>query len=315
MVYSKTMDAVEQSERMLETVSGNLYKIGAVSKRTGITPECLRAWERRYGLAPAERAGKTRFYSAEQVEWLLAIKALLDQGHPISQVIRFDAEEIGRRLRPAAGASRQPAGQTARLGVVGAELIEALRDARGSGATLLGAAEWADIDELAADEDPPANLDCVLLHLASLDVQRLDAVREVYGSAPLVVAYSHARADDAERFEAIGCALLKWPSPWQDVERAVDEALRGPLYNARQLMTIGENADRACCECPQVLVGFIRDLDKYAEHSGRCDGDRGDDHAMIEEGVQNARTQLERSLRPLVEKYELLGETNGPLPN
>lgn len=295
----------------------DLYKIGAVSKRTGITPECLRAWERRYGLVPAQRAGRTRFYSAEQVEWLLAIKALLDQGHPISQVIRFDDEEIERRLR-AAGASAQPSRQAVpavRAGVVGAELIEALRDAHDSGATALDAAEWADIDELAADEEPPGDLDCVLLHLPSLDIQRLDAVRDVYPSAPLVVAYSHARADDAERFKAIGCALLKWPSPWQDVECAIDEMLRGPLYNPRQLMTIGENAARACCECPRVLVGFIRDLDNHAEHSRRCDGDRDDDHALVEEGLQNARAQLERSLRPLVEKYELLGETTGTLPN
>lgn len=294
---------------------GNLYKIGAVSKRTGITPECLRAWERRYGLAPAERAGKTRFYSAEQVEWLLAVKALLDQGHPISQVIHFDDAEIERRLRPAAGAMARPLRQAARVGVVGVELMEALRDACDSGATALEAAEWADLDELATDEDPAADLDCVLLHLSSLDVQRLDVVREIYPSTPLVVAYSYARADDAERFEAVGCALLKWPSPWQEVECAIDEALRAPLYSARQLMTIRDNAHRACCGCPETLVGFIREIANHAEHAGRCDGDRDDDHALVEEGLQNARVQLERSLRPLVEKYGLLAETTDSLPN
>lgn len=294
---------------------GNLYKIGAVSKRTGITPECLRAWERRYGLAPAERAGKTRFYSAEQVEWLLAVKALLDQGHPISQVVHFDDEEIERRLRPAAGVTAQPTRQAVRVGIVGARLIEALRDACDSGATALEAAQWADLDELAIDEDPAANLDCVLLYLPSLDIQRLDVVREVYPSAPLVVAYSYARADDAERFLATGCALLKWPSPWQDVECAIDEVLRAPLYSARQLTTIKKNTKRACCGCPETIVEFIRDVADHAVHAGRCDGDRDDDHAQVEEALQNARVQLERSLRPLVEKYELLAETTDALPN
>ncbi|MDE0008460.1 MAG: MerR family transcriptional regulator, partial [Gammaproteobacteria bacterium] len=53
---------------------GDLFKIGVVASRTGISVERLRAWERRYGLAPAHRDGQTRFYSEAQVERLLAIK-------------------------------------------------------------------------------------------------------------------------------------------------------------------------------------------------------------------------------------------------
>ena len=292
----------------------HLYKIGAVSKRTGITPECLRAWERRYGLVPAERAGKTRFYSTEQVEWLQAIKSLLDQGHPIGQIIHFDSDEITRRLR-SAQTLPQSSEQAARVGVVGAELAEAYRTARRTGATAFEAVQWADIDELSADPDPPPKLDCMVIHLSSLDIQRIDVVRQIYGSAHLAATYSYAKADDYERFEAIGCALLKWPAPWQQLERTIEELLQRPLYSARQLIAIREGAEKAGCEWSLELVRFIRELNHFAVHAKRGDSDRDEDQAQLGEGVQNARKQLERSLQPLVEKYELLTERTAPILN
>ena len=48
----------------------DLYRIGSVAALTGIAVERLRAWERRYGFAPAQRDGKVRFYSNGQLEKL-----------------------------------------------------------------------------------------------------------------------------------------------------------------------------------------------------------------------------------------------------
>ena len=117
----------------------DLYRIGAFAKRTGITPECLRAWERRYGLEPAERAGKTRFYSEAQVERLSAIKGLIDQGHPVSALIHLPDAELRRRLRSAAVAPR-PEAVGGRVGLVGAPLIQARRDAAETTLQVVG--EW-----------------------------------------------------------------------------------------------------------------------------------------------------------------------------
>ena len=68
-----------------------LYRIGAVSKLTGISVECLRAWERRYGFTPAERAGRTRLYDTDQLDHLKKIKTLLDRGQAIGQLARLEA--------------------------------------------------------------------------------------------------------------------------------------------------------------------------------------------------------------------------------
>ena len=76
----------------------DLYRIGAVSKLTGVSVECLRAWERRYGMNPAEKAGKTRFYSEIQIHRLTQIKRLIDQGHPISQLVKLSDADLANRL-------------------------------------------------------------------------------------------------------------------------------------------------------------------------------------------------------------------------
>src|SRR5436190_11197500 len=46
-----------------------VLRIGEVSKRTGVSPDLLRAWERRYGLLqPTRSAGGLRLYSSDDVE-------------------------------------------------------------------------------------------------------------------------------------------------------------------------------------------------------------------------------------------------------
>ena len=80
------------------SATNDLFRIGTIANLTGISVERLRAWERRYGVAPVYRSGKTRFYSQEQLEWLQKVKRLIDQGHPISTLVGLDAEALETRL-------------------------------------------------------------------------------------------------------------------------------------------------------------------------------------------------------------------------
>jgi DNA-binding transcriptional MerR regulator len=64
----------------------NLIRIGELSKRTGVSPEVLRAWERRYGLfAPRRTVGGFRLYSTADVARINAMKRLLAEGVSASQ--------------------------------------------------------------------------------------------------------------------------------------------------------------------------------------------------------------------------------------
>ena len=297
----------------------DLYKIGAVAKRTGITPECLRAWERRYGLEPAERAGKTRFYSASQVERLTTVKTLLEQGHPISQLIQLDDDELQRRLRPPPS---RAATQRRRTGLVGGQLILANREARrNSQATDAGmevVAEWSTAAELKADQGALPELDCVVVYVPTLDRQHLDEIEEIYPDASHVVAFRYATAADLEACRQAGRAILRWPAEWQTLVRRVVAttpvaAGTSRRYSDGELVHIAMMATQAGCDCPRHLVELIGEINDYEDHARRCGGAYGrvdEDHGLVVRHLGSARGQLEESLHALVEKHGLLAAAN-----
>jgi len=83
--------------------SPETYAVGQVSRLTGVSPDLLRAWERRYGaIAPLRTSGGTRRYRSSDIERLRLLKASVDAGHRIGEVARLPSEELARRLAAAA---------------------------------------------------------------------------------------------------------------------------------------------------------------------------------------------------------------------
>jgi DNA-binding transcriptional MerR regulator len=67
-------------------------RIGEVARRTGLTPEVLRVWERRYGvLRPGRTAGGFRLYSEDDVTRIRRMRALLDRGLGTAEAARVVA--------------------------------------------------------------------------------------------------------------------------------------------------------------------------------------------------------------------------------
>jgi DNA-binding transcriptional MerR regulator/methylmalonyl-CoA mutase cobalamin-binding subunit len=72
-----------------------VYRIRAVARMTGLAPELIRAWERRYGLIRPERStGQYRLYSDREVALLRGAKALVDRGLAIGEVSRLGDERL-----------------------------------------------------------------------------------------------------------------------------------------------------------------------------------------------------------------------------
>lgn len=64
-------------------------------RRTGLSADALRAWERRYGAVEPDRtAGGQRLYSDEDLERLTLLHRLTEAGRPISQVAGLDADSL-----------------------------------------------------------------------------------------------------------------------------------------------------------------------------------------------------------------------------
>ncbi|MDH5675800.1 MAG: MerR family transcriptional regulator [Myxococcales bacterium] len=78
--------------------------IGALSRATGVPPETLRTWERRYGVPASERTESGhRRYSLQTVERIRLITRVLELGHRPSTAVGADTETL-RAILSQAGA-------------------------------------------------------------------------------------------------------------------------------------------------------------------------------------------------------------------
>lgn len=94
-------------------------RIGELARRTSLSPEVLRAWERRYGLLrPARTAGGYRLYSEEDAERVLRMQELISSGIAAAEAARLALEDA-----PAAAAADDLAGELR-------EALDAFDDAR-----------------------------------------------------------------------------------------------------------------------------------------------------------------------------------------
>ena len=298
-------------------MTDELYRIGTVSRMTGLSPERLRAWERRYGLAPAERSGKTRLYDQEQVARLTLVKSLLDQGHPVGQVIALSTDALERRLqqgRPTHVTSvdvRSPGARLVKVAVAGAPLVRASRDADERSVEVV--AEWAGVGDLVRDA-VPNQFDCLIAYMSSLDELEVDRVLTFCGDTRVVFVFRYATVADLDACREAGCRLVRWPTDWRALEQAVQDTLAhapptaSRRFSDEELLHISVIADRASCECARHLAALVGELNDYLVHAVRCDAD--DRHDEMTACVEAARIQVEAALHLQVEEHGLLASVD-----
>ncbi len=74
---------------------GATLGIGAVARRTGLSPDVLRVWERRHhAVEPFRTAGGTRLYTESQVRRLESLAALVARGHRIGRLARLSDDAL-----------------------------------------------------------------------------------------------------------------------------------------------------------------------------------------------------------------------------
>ncbi|MCA1754695.1 MAG: MerR family transcriptional regulator [Spirochaeta sp.] len=88
-----------------------MFPISVVSQKTGLTPDVLRAWERRYhGVRTQRDDGGRRVYSRELLDRLIVIARLLRAGYRIGDVVELDSQELVERLEELAPSQAQGSG-------------------------------------------------------------------------------------------------------------------------------------------------------------------------------------------------------------
>jgi DNA-binding transcriptional MerR regulator len=78
-------------------VADPTYPLRSAARLTGLSPELLRAWERRHAaVAPLRTPGGTRRYRASDLERLRLLKAAVEAGHRIGRLASLSDDELRR---------------------------------------------------------------------------------------------------------------------------------------------------------------------------------------------------------------------------
>jgi len=103
---------------------GTRYPLRAVIRRTGLSADVLRAWERRYGaVRPVRSSGGQRLYSADDLERLALLQRATAAGHSIGEIARLDRDALERLLD---GAGRRPTETAATIDAIVRDLMSAV---------------------------------------------------------------------------------------------------------------------------------------------------------------------------------------------
>ena len=296
----------------------DLYRIGTIAQLSGIAVERLRAWERRYGLEPAHKAGKTRFYSGAQLERLQRIKRLIDQGHPISTLVELTDAQLEERLSNQRRARLSPA----RAGLIGPNLL-VLEHQQTEASRLDVRGRWANVDAFLEDPTAAEPLDVVVVQLPVLLSDTLTRVGRFQPEARLVALYQFATPKHLAAVQEQGIPTLTWPAAWREIEHACATTAGMPLRAARaavrrfsdeQLIAIAASSTDGS-RCPAHLVELISSLNAFAEYSLACadDVDDANDAARyqrVHTDTTQARAQLELALEVLADAEQLLATPN-----
>lgn len=303
-------------EKMSNHAPEDYYRIGSVAALTGIAIERLRAWERRYGFSPAHKNGRTRFYSAQQLQRLQKIKHLIDRGQTVSSVISLSESQLNQRLDVADSRSAQAVSASPpaapKVGLVGANLLQ-LEQRQEPSERLDIVARWANLSALLDPVHQQEQPDVLIFQVPVLSLGEILKAQQVLPECKIISAYQFATAAELSRCQAQDVPILKWPLDWREVEFTCLEESKRHLkttgYVQRRFsdeeliaLAVGDNDPN---RPTQHLVDAIHQVNALSAYLQSCAEEVGESHASNQAlgeacgDAAYARAYLESALNAL----------------
>jgi DNA-binding transcriptional MerR regulator len=304
----------------------NGYRIGAVSRLTGVPADTLRVWERRYEVAtPVRTASGTRLYAPEDVARLTMIKRLVERGDAISRVASLSLDELRERLRGEGLAGDEDAtGRPCRVVAMGGLLADRLGQA-GSRVEVVGVfREHRAMAEGAAALSP----DVIILEYPTLhaeQVQEIGTLLAQAGAQRAIVVYNFASRSTLARLNSR--RIIPWRAPadplelrrWcagasggtvqaaagrsdgleVDVSRPIPER----RFDDEALVRIMAMSTTVRCECPHHLADLVANLLAFEAYSRECESRNAEDaalHAYLHATTAHCRSLIEAALARVI---------------
>ena len=305
------------------------YRIGTVSRLTGISPDTLRVWERRYTVVePIRSAGGGREYSRADIERLQLIKQLVDAGDAIGSIAGLDTSALVARTAGeysstllAESAVKQPC----RIIAVGESLGAMLKADMASlkGIELLTAASTI---ETCLQQTAQQAADVLVIEIATLHI---DTTRQIIGwledigAHKALVIYRYASSEALQRLPGariqtvrapvtplvirnlcLGMRPQPGPSGTASEHVGASLAVTPRRFSSETLTTLAQLSPAMKCECPKHLAELVTDLVAFERYSAECENRNTKDaavHAYLHATTSQARDLIEGALAHVIE--------------
>lgn len=268
--------------------------IGAVTRLTGINDHTLRKWESRYNLVvPARSATGRRLYSSADVERLLIVRDLLEQGFQPSQLADLDAAALQSLRQPTAPAQpRQPAAPVA-VTVVGHILNATLRAAPEVTSKTLDVTpyrgsldDWLDTYH----GDRNAVIECASLQ-PRLARRILQYRRPAAGITMVVYGFASSSSIDELVDAGIICrkapltarelvAALSVPIPAAELTELLEQAPPVRRFSDAEIAVLANASPAIDCECPGHIAQLLSGINAFEQYSQECSDTDPDERAL-----------------------------------
>lgn len=299
------------------------YRIGSVSRMTGIALATLRMWERRYQLVDPQRSpAGGRLYSRDDVARLSLIHAVVQAGHAIGTVAKLPDAQLVERVREINGAETMLGQPPIGLLVIGNELPALVRGAEVMDAGVHVIASAESVTE-ARETLAALEADVLLFEVPAVDADNSEGVIELIrqiGARLTIVVYGFSGQKFLRRLDAMDVLCMRAPADIPQLLRlcrlgAGGDRIESPpavpdhtpperRFSDAQLRRLMTYDSDVRCECPQQLSGLLTALYAFEQFGHECaaqnDATASLGGELVEASV-TARQHLEEALARLLQ--------------
>ncbi len=266
------------------TAPDTYLPIGAVTRLTGINDHTLRKWESRYELVvPTRSETGRRLYSSTDVERLLLVRDLLEQGFQPSQLADLDAPALLALRQPSAPAQFPPPTEPIPVTVVGHILNATLHAAPEAIANTLEIKHYLGSVDAWLGNYPEARN--AIIECASLQPQLAKRIiqRRRSSAGITVVVYGFSSSGTVGELTDAGIVCRKAPLTAQELVAAVflpppatnvDGLLAnvppGRRFSDEEIAALANASPAVDCECPGHIAQLLSGINAFEQYSVEC---------------------------------------------
>ena len=293
------------------------FRTGAVARMAGMPVATLRIWEQRYQAAsPTTAESGHRLYLAADVERVILLRRLTEQGHAIRLLAALETTQLHEMMHP----PEAPRQTTLRAVVVGQALarrLQRLCDRQPWAPALQTVAAFDTLAEAtqAADNSARPAVDLLLWQSASLQPgarHELRVAQDVWRARAAAVVYRYSSAEGRAELTGSGVAMLhepadddslgQWLASFQVTNAPAgktDPTISSPRFDDAALTEFAGLSSAVACECPSHLAQLLLQVSNFETYSGECANRSAADaklHAYLQQVAGAARMLFETAL-------------------